>query len=97
MNSQYSQLSNEKTAIPTAHQALRDKVFDLINAERDRQDAKWGRKDGKWPSTNHTKMTVLTEEVGEIAKSILDGDAQGMIDELVQVAAVAVAWLETQV
>lgn len=38
------------------------------------------------------KLTVLTEELGEVARAILEG--RGLRDELVQVAAVAVAWIE---
>jgi NTP pyrophosphatase (non-canonical NTP hydrolase) len=41
------------------------------------------------------KMTVLMEEVGEVARALLDGNADQLETELVQVAAVAVAWLES--
>jgi hypothetical protein len=40
------------------------------------------------------KLTILTEEVGEVARAIHDGDDKNLRDELVQVAAVAIAWLE---
>ncbi len=61
----------------------------LIQAERQRQDHKWGEQnhsDMKW-------LAILMEEVGELAKAILENDDNG-VDELVQVAAVSVAWLE---
>jgi NTP pyrophosphatase (non-canonical NTP hydrolase) len=56
-----------------------------------------------WGNMNHdpeTWLTILTEEVGEIAKSVLDmkfndGDTNNYRDELVQVAAVCVAALES--
>ena len=40
------------------------------------------------------KVAVLTEEVGEVARAALEHDTDGLRLELVQVAAVAVAWLE---
>jgi NTP pyrophosphatase (non-canonical NTP hydrolase) len=63
-------------------------IFEKIAAERTRQDAKWGEQnhaDPKW-------LAILVEEVGEVAKAMLEhNEAQG---ELVQCAAVLVAWLE---
>lgn len=63
-----------------------------IMAERDRQDDKWGAdrmlEDSLW-------LTILAEEVGECAKGILKHHTPEMLEqEVVQVAAVAVAWLE---
>ena len=55
--------------------------------ERKRQDKKWGVQ-------NHGPMTwlaILTEEVGEAAKAVLEGNAEGYQKELTHVAAVAVA------
>jgi NTP pyrophosphatase (non-canonical NTP hydrolase) len=37
---------------------------------------------------------VLAEECGEVSRAVLDRDADALRLELVQVAAVAVAWLE---
>lgn len=78
----------------------RDDIYTLINAERERQNAKWIRPDG-WRDHNFIKLTVLTEEVGEVAQECLrlaDGDMrasdQSLLTELVQCAAVLVAWLE---
>ena len=62
----------------------------LIAAERKRQDAKWGEQnheDGKW-------LKILVEEVGEVAKAMLEHDAPGVMKELSHVAAVAVAHME---
>ena len=39
-------------------------------------------------------LTILTEEVGEVARAIIEGDGDGLRIELVQVAAVAVAMIE---
>ena len=68
-----------------------------IRAERARQDAQWGP--GRH-LTDTTWMTILTEEVGEAAEAVLaralgspsvDAD---LARELIQVAAVAVCWME---
>jgi len=60
----------------------------LILAERRRQDEKWGEQnhdDLRW-------LAILTEEVGELAKCIVEG--KGGVAELVHVAAVSAAWIE---
>ena len=36
---------------------------------------------------------ILSEEVGEVATEVQTGDREALVEELVQVAAVAVAWL----
>lgn len=65
-------------------------IFDVI-AERNAQDAKWGAQhhgpDG-W-------LAILVEEIGEVAKAILEGRGFGYRDELIQVAAVAIAAIES--
>jgi NTP pyrophosphatase (non-canonical NTP hydrolase) len=76
----------------------REHIYALIDAERDRQAEKWNRPHGfGWGDCSHpldpsVKATVLTEEAGEVARAVLDG--ADVRSELVQVAAVAVAWLE---
>lgn len=62
--------------------------------ERTRQDVKWGEQnhDPAW------YLTILMEEIGEVAKEMLNakfsGDGSKMRNELVQVAAVALAMVE---
>jgi hypothetical protein len=80
----------------------RDDVYALVNAERQRQSEKWNREHdwgyGDCSSVNLpniTKAAVLTEECGEVARAVLDRRNPNLRDELVQVAAVAVAWLES--
>jgi NTP pyrophosphatase (non-canonical NTP hydrolase) len=76
--------------LKTLGKALRE-----ITNERRRQDAKWGEQnhdDYRW-------LAILIEEVGELAQCALHdefgGHAAGKLrGELVQVAAVAVSWLE---
>jgi NTP pyrophosphatase (non-canonical NTP hydrolase) len=70
----------------------RHKILSDVDMERDRQMEKWGEQ--RHPATYW--VCILTEEVGEVAQACISDKA--MIDdlrqELVQTAAVAVAWLE---
>lgn len=66
-----------------------------ILKERDRQDEKWGEQN----HDDYTFLAILTEEVGELAQAILHDQFGGKVAgttkvELVQVAAVALQWLE---
>jgi len=75
------------------------RVFEAIDAERGFQDKKWGTDpevDGCiLPGDNvHAQHTVLSEEVGEAAEAILEGDRMGRLRELVQVAAVSAAIIQ---
>ena len=80
----------------------REGIYDLINKERARQSAKWSQPHdwGKGDCSSQevhplVKLAVLQEEVGEVARALLDRQAADLKTELVQVAAVAVAWLES--
>lgn len=78
-------------------------AFRLILAERARQQRMWGG-EHSWGAGDCSsdgvavtvKVAVLAEEVGEVARVVLDGPAKSsaLREELVQVAAVALAWLE---
>lgn len=71
-------------------------TLDLVAAERQRQDVKWGRSPGHWPNGSGVKLAVLVEEVGEVARALLEEEGdERLLEELVQVATVAVAWAET--
>lgn len=80
-------------------------VLDLVAAERGKQDAKWGEQNHSplfW-------LAILGEEFGEVSKATVERESalsrgkeltvtihtDNMRDELVQVAAVAVAMLES--
>lgn len=77
----------------------RQKVLNEINAERDRQEAKWGRQDHqpeRW-------LSILGEEFGEVCKAVCEasfpgyetsGDWSQYRTELIHVAAVAAAMAE---
>ena len=79
----------------------RTDIYSEIDDERRRQNEKWGGTHA-WGTGdcssrsvhNSTKLMVLAEECGEVARAVLDIDAEQLRAELVQVAAVAVAWLE---
>ena len=79
-----------------------DSVLAEIKTERRRQDNKWGSQrrqtDGLW-------LAILSEEVGEVARAILEDPSRpreftyiscnpDVHKELIQVAAVCVAWVE---
>jgi NTP pyrophosphatase (non-canonical NTP hydrolase) len=69
----------------------RDRVYLDIEAERLRQDRKWGPSEER-PAPS---LAVLVEEVGEVAAEMHDsGDPENYRTELIQVAAVAVAMVE---
>jgi NTP pyrophosphatase (non-canonical NTP hydrolase) len=75
----------------------RNEVIEKVIAERDRQDAKWG-----FPQRNSPFewVSILTEEVGELAEAINnsllggDGDMTKAIEEAIQVSAVAMSIVE---
>ena len=77
--------------------AKRD-IHEDIERERDRQHAKWGTQRHDFA----VWITVLSEEVGELARAVLGYrageapafDLDAMRAEAVQVAAVAVAMIE---
>lgn len=66
-------------------------ILQMIRAERIRQDTKWGVQ-------NHPPLgwiAILVEEVGEAAKGVLEGSSFKYRDEMIQVAAVAIAAIES--
>lgn len=81
----------------------RSDIYALIDAERSRQAFKWDREHpwGHGDCSSHdvapiVKVAVLTEEVGEVARAVLENSyVDQLAAELVQVAAIAVAWLES--
>lgn len=66
-------------------------IFQRILEERQRQTKKWGDQsghpDGVW-------SLILTEEVGEWAQAVLSGDIRHACEEMLQIVAVGVQWLE---
>lgn len=67
---------------------IKHSTVEFIDEERRRQNLKFGvqnHDDGKW-------ALILGEEFGEACQAVLEG--RSVTDELVQLAAVAVAWIE---
>lgn len=71
----------------------RRQALGLVSDELDRQNELWYREDGDFPGSSTKKLTILTEELGEVARAILEGHLSHARHELTQVAAVAVAWI----
>ena len=66
-------------------------IIDSIIAERAAQDAKWGEQN----HDDYYWLAILSEEVGEAAQAFLQEQGNDrVIEELVQAAAVIVAWME---
>ena len=72
-----------------------DKVIKEIKKERRQQDLKWGTIQER---VDDEFLPVLMEEVGEVARAVNEfkyyGPKDSVRSELVQVAAVCVAWIE---
>ena|ERR1035437_2602058 len=65
-------------------------ILEEVLAERMKQDEKWGEQNHppfKW-------VTILGEEFGEVSKAALENDPHNYREELIQVAAVAIAAIE---
>ena len=78
--------------------SAREAIFRAIDEERGRQDAKFGDQRSNDPTR---WSAILSEECGEVAMAALRLEDVGTVmsrtelrEELVQVAAVAVAWIE---
>ena len=68
----------------------RKEIYNKIDDEREYQDNKWGIQQ----KNNYIWASILTEEVGEAHKAILEGNKIRLQREIIQVIAVGVAWLE---
>jgi NTP pyrophosphatase (non-canonical NTP hydrolase) len=67
------------------------KPLDDILVERTAQDAKWGEQNHdpfKW-------VAIATEELGEAAKAVLENNLHDYREELIDLAAVCVAAMES--
>jgi len=69
----------------------RAKVLEEVLTERERQDLKWG--DQTFNSDEHWTV-ILTEELGEVAREVYEGNEPNMYEEIIQCAAVCFAWAE---
>lgn len=77
--------------IAKGKQGLRTSSVELLRNEMRRQRDKRGLQ----AHDNPYWATILMEEVGEVAKAVLDQSPPGDLhDELIQVAAVCISWLQ---
>lgn len=64
-------------------------IAQRIAAERQRQDARH-----PYDVPDSVMLSVLVEEVGEVAKAMNDETPEALAEEVMQCAAVAVKWME---
>jgi len=67
-------------------------VLEHVLAERERQDAIWG---DQRDNTDERWAVIALEELGEVAKDIYETKLGSAYTEIIQVAAVMVAWAES--
>ena len=79
--------------VPVMHWR-QSEIFREVVDERLRQNAKWGDRNNDPDADDNFWLKVLGEEFGEVCKTMLDNDPDELRKELIQVTAVAVAWLE---
>lgn len=72
--------------------ASNSQVYQDIMTERARQDHKWGEQNHMAPKWS----LIMLEELGEVAKEILEHNHDKYMKELIQATAVMVAWLECE-
>ena len=70
----------------------RESAFSEIREERRRQLMKWGLRGSEMDDA--TFLKVLVEEVGEVAKAMLEGKPDEMRTEIIQAAAVCAAKIQ---
>ena len=73
-------------------EVARAKVLENVLAERERQDSIWG---DQRDNTDDMWALIAREELGEVAKDINDNKLGSAYTEIIQVAAVMVAWAES--
>jgi len=85
-------LKRMEKMLEKTYQSETQEYLNAIAVERTRQDTKWGEQN----HDPHKWVTILMEEVGEVARAVLDEKPKDYTKELVQVAAVCVVALECQ-
>ena len=73
-------------------EVARATVLENVLAERERQDSIWG---DQRDNADDTWALIALEELGEVAKDINDTKLGSAYTEIIQVAAVMVAWAES--
>ena len=70
---------------------MSEKIWQEVKNEMYKQYAKWDKQNHQRPYW----LAILVEEVGEVAKAVVEYDTEAYRKELIQVAAVAVSALES--
>ena len=73
------------------NEMTRATVLQAVLAERERQDSKWG---DQTQNSDEQWTVILTEEIGEVAREVYEKRSAGMFEEVIQCAAVCMAWVE---
>lgn len=68
---------------------MNSRIAQQIAAERSRQDARH-----PYDVPDSVMLSVLVEEVGEVARAMNDNTPDDLAEEVMQCAAVAVKWME---
>ena len=76
---------------PILLSSISNTVAEAVDEERFRQRQKFGDHQMRSISPERA-LAILTEEVGEVARAILEGG--NLREELIHTAAVAIAWIE---
>jgi NTP pyrophosphatase (non-canonical NTP hydrolase) len=79
------------------HLVLSDLTLSAVQAEATRAYLRHGDHSMLGPITEHERLAILAEEVGEVAHELTydqDGDRDRLVKELIQVAAMALSWVE---
>ena len=69
----------------------RARALEDVLYERLRQDELWGDQSGH---ADERWLVILIEEVGEVARAMYDDDEGHVYEEIIQCAAVCMAWAE---
>lgn len=71
---------------------IREWLWIEMTAERKRQDRKWGEQnhaDDYW-------LGIVMEEIGEVAKAVIERKDDELTDEIIQSMAVLCSWMEAR-
>lgn len=74
----------------------REDIHREIDLARDKADIKWGERSLHLIADTNPffALGILTEEVGEVARGLIERDIENAKAELIDVLQVATAWLE---
>ena len=73
---------------------IREKIFQQISDERDRQNEKWGGKDHDLQHSKNIWTRLIVRQLGDADRALERGDTDDWGNQMVQVAALAVTALE---